>query len=92
MRLRAVMDTLKVMHPRDLTSGEAAILAIIQQGYGSQNSSDQVFFSDSGEAVIFVSSPNGEEAVVANLTNLAAFRADGTISSDEELRREWLQL
>jgi hypothetical protein len=29
---------------------------------------------------------------MANLSNLAAWRADGTISSDEELRTKWLRL
>jgi hypothetical protein len=29
---------------------------------------------------------------MANLSNLAAWRADGTISSDEELKSEWLRL
>jgi hypothetical protein len=29
---------------------------------------------------------------MANLTNLAAWRADGTISSDEKLKRDWLLL
>jgi hypothetical protein len=80
------------MPPRDLTSGEIAILAIIQKGYGSQNSIDKVFFSSSGEAVIFVTKPDGAEAVMANLTNLAAFRADGTIPSDEKLKQQWLNL
>ena len=27
---------------------------------------------------------------MANLTNLAAWRADGTIASDDELKLEWL--
>src|SRR5947208_8022074 len=43
---------------RDLTSGEASILTIIQQGYGFQNTIDEVFFSDSDEASIFVKSPD----------------------------------
>jgi hypothetical protein len=30
--------------------------------------------------------------VMANLTNLASWRADGTIGSDEELRKAWLRL
>jgi hypothetical protein len=77
---------------RDLTSGEASILAIIQQGYGSQNTIDDVFFSDSDEAVIFAKSPEGSVPVMANLTLLAALRADGSIRSDEDLKTQWLRL
>jgi len=80
------------MSRRDLTSGETSILAIIQQGYGSQNTIAEVFFSDSDEAVIFVKSPEGISQIMANLTVLAALRADGTISSDEDLKSRWLQL
>jgi hypothetical protein len=37
-----------------LTSGEAGILRIIQEGCGSQNNVDDVFFTDADEAVILV--------------------------------------
>jgi hypothetical protein len=80
------------MRRRDLTSGEAGILKIIQEGYGSQNTVDEVFFTDADEAAILVKASNGTSPVMANLTNLATWRADGTISSDEELRSFWLQL
>ena len=80
------------MRRRNLTAGEAAILTMIQQGYGSQNTADEVFFTDADEAALFVKASNGTSPVMANLTNLAAWRADGTISSDEELKREWLRL
>jgi hypothetical protein len=75
-----------------LTASEAAVLTIIQQGYGSQNTVDEVFFTDADEAAIFVKASIGTSPVMANLTNLAAWRADGTISGDEELKREWLRL
>jgi hypothetical protein len=39
------------MHRRVLNEGEAAILAMIQQGYGPQNSADTVFFTKADEAV-----------------------------------------
>jgi len=51
-----------------------------------------VLFSDSDEAFIFVKSPDGTTPLMANLTNLAAFRTDGTISSEEDLKRKWLRL
>lgn len=80
------------MRRRELTANEAAVLTTIQQGYGPQNSVDTVFFTDAGEGVIFVKASDGTSTLMANLTNLAAWRADGTIPSDEELKRDWLLL
>ena len=80
------------MHKRELTVAEAVILTIIQQGYGPQNTTDEVFFTDADEAVIFVKSSDGSVPVCADLTNLAAWRADGTISSEEELNKKWLRI
>ena len=77
---------------RELTPGESAILSMIQQGYGSRNTVDAVFFTDANEALIFVKVSDGTGPVMANLTNLAAWRADGTIPSDEELKKKWLRL
>ena len=57
-----------------------------------QNTAADVFFSDSGEAVISVKASDGSTRLMANLTNLAAWRSDGTIPSDEELRKSWLRL
>jgi hypothetical protein len=76
--------------PRELTPGEAAVLAVIQEQFGVQNTAQEVFFTDSNEAALFVKSPDGSSPVMANLTNLAAWRADGTIASDDELKLEWL--
>jgi hypothetical protein len=80
------------MRRRVLTEGETAVLTIIQQGYGQHNTIDRVYFSPADEAVIFVRLTNGMSIVMANLSNLAAWRADGTISSDDELRVKWLRL
>jgi hypothetical protein len=80
------------MPRRDLTPAEARILRMIQEGYGLQNTADKVFFTDCHEAVIFVKASDGSSPVMANLTNLAAWLADGTIPNDEELRRNWLRL
>ena len=77
---------------RELTPGESAILSMIQQGYGSRNTVDEVFFTDANEALIFVKVSDGTGPVMTNLTNLAAWRADGTIPSDEELKKKWLRL
>jgi hypothetical protein len=82
-----------MQYKRVLTDGEIAVLTIIQEGYGpQQNGIDKVYFGPADEAVIFVRLANGMTKVMANLTNLAAWRADGTISNDEELRTKWLRL
>ncbi|HXN74591.1 MAG TPA: hypothetical protein VN861_18735 [Candidatus Acidoferrales bacterium] len=80
------------MRRRDLTPAEAGILRIIQEGYGLQNTADEVFFTEADEAVMFVKASDSSSRVMANLSNLAGLRADGTIPSDEELRRDWLRL
>ena len=80
------------MRRRDLTPAEAGILRIIQEGYGLQNTADEVFFTEADEAVMFVKASDNSSRVMANLSNLAGLRADGTIPSDEELRRDWLRL
>jgi len=80
------------MPRRVLTEGETAVLTIIQEGYGPHHTVNRVFFSPADEAVIFVRLTNGMSVVMANLSHLAARRADGTISSEEELRVKWLRL
>ena len=80
------------MKKRVLTEGETAILTVIQQGYGAHNSVHSVYFSPADEAVIFVRVANGMSVLMANLSNLAARCADGTITCDEELRTKWLRL
>jgi hypothetical protein len=65
---------------------------MIQEGYGLQNTANEVFFTDADEAVIFIKASDGSSRVMANLSNLAAWRADGTIPSDEVLKRDWLRL
>ena len=79
------------MPRRILTEGETAVLTIIQQGYGAHNSAERVFFSPANEAVMFVRLSNGMSALMANLSNLAAWRADGSIPSDDELKTKWLR-
>lgn len=77
---------------RQLTVGELAILEMIQEAYGKQNGIDRVFFTDRGEAAIFVTTVTGTTPLMVVLTNLAKSRADGTIASDEELKRKWLHI
>jgi hypothetical protein len=80
------------MKRKKLTAGEIAILKIIQEGYGIQNIEQDVFFTDADEATIFVKATDGTIPIMVVLTNLAAWREDGTITSDEELRRNWLHV
>ena len=75
------------MNRRGLTAGETAVLAMIQRGYGPQNNADDVFFTNEGEAVFAVKASDGTSPLIADLSNLASWRADGTISSDDELKR-----
>ena len=77
---------------RNLTEEECRIVDMIQAHYGSQNTADDVFWVHGDEAVLSVKTRAGPTAMFANLTNLANWRADGTIASDEELKRDWLQI
>ena len=76
---------------RPLNSGEAFVLAQIQDIYGPQNSEDRVFFSDRDESVLFVIDKNGVQVLAAVLTNLSNWISDGTIESVAELRKRWLR-
>ena len=77
------------IHRRDLTPGETKILGMIQDGYGSENTVNEVFFTFEDEAAISV---RNSTQLMVNLTNLAAWRADGTIPTDDALRKDWLRL
>jgi hypothetical protein len=80
-----------VGHRRELNSGEQRVLRLIQQIYGVQNDADAVFITDDGAAAIFVTDKHGAVPIFANLTNLSAWRADGTIESETELVERWLR-
>ncbi len=80
------------LNRRPLTPEEADILRMVQEGFGLQNTEEDVFFTDADEAAIFVKARDGTNPVMVVLTNLAAWRADGTISSDDELKRDWLRV
>jgi hypothetical protein len=53
---------------------------------------EDAFWTGGDQAVLLVKSRDGSRAFMVNLTNLAAWRAGGTIASDEDLRREWLRI
>jgi len=75
---------------RELTASEVRILAIIAERFGVRNTPDEVFFTDGDEAALFIKATDGTSIAGANLTNLAAWRADGTIPTGEDLISEWL--
>jgi hypothetical protein len=75
---------------RELTAGETEILAVIQRVHGAQNTVDEVFFTGGNEAVVFVKAASGESILMANLSNLAAWRADGSMATEEALEKDWL--
>ena len=76
---------------RSLSQGEQFVLAQIQDIYGPQNEESEVFFSGQDEAVIFVKNGAGASIGVVVLTNVARMYEDGTITSLDELRRDWLR-
>ena len=65
---------------------------MIQEEHGLQNAEPEVFFTDADEAAIFIIAEDGTSPMMVVLTNLAAWRADGTIASDAALRRDWLHV
>ena len=61
--------------------------------YGEHNSKDLVFFvGDPSEAVILIKDKWGESVMMADLTNVSTWRADGSIASDEEMKMTWLSI
>ena len=76
---------------RSLSQGEQFVLAQIRDIYGPQNEESDVFFSGPDEAVIFVKDRRGVNVGVVVLTNVAQMYEDGTITSLDELRRDWLR-
>ena len=77
---------------RTLTSGESRILKLIQTHYGRQNSGGSITWSVGDEATLWVTDGTGASVLMVNLTNLASWRLDSTIASDEDLLRDWLQV
>jgi hypothetical protein len=80
------------MKRRKLSAGEAEILRLVQEEYGTQNTEQDVFFTDADEAALFVKGRDGTSPIMVVLTNLAAWRKDGTIASNDALREEWLRV
>ena len=77
---------------RELTDEENRILELIQSHYGPQNTAASITWMNDDVATLWVTDTTGAMVLVANLTNLAAWRLDGTIGTDEELQRDWLRI
>jgi len=79
-----------VVKRRKLTPGEAHVLELVRELYGDQNTEEDVFFPTEKEAAIFVKAADGSFPIMVHLTNLAEWRSNGTIASDEDLKKNWL--
>jgi hypothetical protein len=77
---------------RHLTKEENRILEMIRSHYGPQNTAESVTWVNDDEATLWVTDGTGATVLMAHVTNLANWRLDGTISTDEELQRDWLQM
>jgi hypothetical protein len=77
---------------RSLSEGELKILRLIQKYYGALNTEDEIIFDDKDKAVIWIKDETGDTILMVNLTNLAAWRDDGLIPSEEDLLSDWLNV
>ena len=67
------------------------ILEMIQAHYGSHNTAASIAWMND-DAVLWVKDATGAMVLMAHLTNLATWRLDVTIATDEELRSDWLKI
>jgi hypothetical protein len=65
---------------RSLTDGELAILRLVQDHLGPQNTVDNVVVNENNEAFITARNTAGERCIMLNLTNLAGWVAEGSWS------------
>jgi hypothetical protein len=68
---------------RKLTDGEKLVLLEIQIHWGPQNTAENVFFSDRGDAVLFVRAKDGSNPGAIVLTTLAGWFQKGTLSIEQ---------
>ena len=74
---------------RELTQEELRLLELIRAHHGPQNTVEDVSW-DGDQAVFWVKARDGSRGLATNLTNLASWHADGTISRGE--LHDWLQI
>lgn len=75
---------------RALTKEELGVLEMIRAHYGEQNSCDEVFWPNEDEAALAIKDSSGSIVMMANLTKLANWHAEGTISTEELY--DWLKI
>lgn len=73
---------------RPLNDSERAVLDLIRKHHGPQNTEDDISWVEGDEAVLWIKNEDGEALLVANLTNLASWHADGGLSTEK--LHEWL--
>jgi hypothetical protein len=66
---------------RALTPAEARVLRDIRVVWGPQNTESDVFFTDANEAALFVRARDTSLPLCVVLTNLAAWRDDGSLTT-----------
>ncbi|MDF1799672.1 MAG: hypothetical protein P1V81_10885 [Planctomycetota bacterium] len=74
---------------RELTAEEGRILGLIQDHYGPQNDREELTWLADGVAVLLVTDQAGEQVLMANLTNLAVWRA-GSVITESQLLTDYL--
>ncbi len=80
------------MKQRHLSEGENLVLNLVQTHFGPHNNQENVAIHGNDEAIIWAKDGAGTIVMMVNLTTLAAMRADGTISSEADLLRDWLDV
>lgn len=78
------------MNKRPLTSGEDAILRIVQEEYGPQNLDQDLSFTPANEAHLVINSHDGQFVTAISLTAFAHAMEGGQVS-EQELRNDWIR-
>ena len=69
---------------RNLTNGELEVFQLIEIHYGPQNTIDDLTWIDN-EAVLWAKDRDGDVVLMANISKLASWHAEGAISDDDLL-------
>ena len=75
------------MVKRELTPDELSILCYIQDIYGDQNTSEDVFITKGDEAVIFVKDVYCKKGLSVVLTNVAEFAKLENLSREQLFKK-----
>ena len=75
---------------RPLTSGEAAILRIVQEEYGPQNTEEDVSFTPAREAHLVIKAPGGGTITTISLSSFVWAIERGEVN-EQDLRNDWIR-